>query len=55
MLIDLGRHESMIAEALHTDTLFYLSGLLSLLADLEIVNLHNMWRAGALLSQLLAG
>ena len=33
----------MIAEALHTGILFYLSGLLSLLAGLAIVNLHNTW------------
>ena len=31
----------MIAEALHTGIVFYLSGLLSLLAGLAIVNLHN--------------
>ena len=45
MLINLGTYESMIAEALHTGILFYLSGLLSLLAGLAIVNLHNMWCA----------
>ena len=45
MLINLGMYESMIAEALHTGIVFYLSGLLSLLAGLAIVNLHNMWRA----------
>jgi hypothetical protein len=33
----------MIAEALHTG--FLLSGLLSLLAGLAIVNLHNTWCA----------
>ena len=43
MLINLGMYESMIAEALHTGILFYLSGLLSLLAGLAIVNLHNIW------------
>jgi len=31
----------MIAEALHTGVLFYLSGLLSLLGDLAIVNLKQ--------------
>jgi hypothetical protein len=31
MLINLGMYETMIAEALHTGVLFYLSGLLSLL------------------------
>ena len=45
MLINLGMYESMIAEALHTGILFYLSGLLSLLAGLAIVNLHNIWCA----------
>jgi hypothetical protein len=28
---------------LHTGILFYLSGLLSLLAGLAIINLHNTW------------
>ena len=45
MLINLGMYENMIAEALHTGVLFYLSGLLSLLGGLAIVNLHNMWCA----------
>mgnify|MGYP006365229181 FL=1 len=45
MLINLGMYESMIAEALRTGIVLYLSGLLSLLAGLAIVNLHNMWRA----------
>ena len=45
MLINLGMYETMIAEALHTGILFYLSGLLSLLAGLAIVNLHNTWCA----------
>ena len=43
ILINLGMYESMIAEALHLGILFYLSGLLSLLAGLAIVNLHNTW------------
>jgi hypothetical protein len=43
MLINLGMYESLIAEALHPGILFYLSGLLSLLAGLAIVNLHNTW------------
>ena len=42
MLINLGMYESMIAEALHTGILFYLSGLVSLLAGLAIVNLHTI-------------
>jgi hypothetical protein len=45
MLINLGVYESMIAEALHTGILLYLSGLLSLLGGLAIVNLHNTWCA----------
>jgi hypothetical protein len=45
MLINLGMYESMIAEALRIGILFYLSGLLSLLAGLAIVNLHNTWCA----------
>jgi hypothetical protein len=45
ILINLGMYESMIAEALHTGMLFYLSGLLSLLAVLTIINLHNTWCA----------
>jgi hypothetical protein len=46
----------MIAEALHTGIVFYLSGLLSLLAGLAIVNLHNMGaRTGASSSLFLAG
>jgi hypothetical protein len=35
MLINLGMYESMIAEALRIGILFYLSGLLSLLAGLR--------------------
>ena len=45
ILINLGMYESMIAEALHPGILFYLSGLLSLLAGLAIINLHNTWYA----------
>lgn len=45
MLTNLGMYESMITEALHPGVLFYLSGLLSLLAGLAIINLHNRWRA----------
>ena len=44
MLMNLGMYESMIAKALHPGVLFYLSGLLSLLAGLAIVNLHNRWQ-----------
>ena len=48
MLINLGMYESMIAEALHTGILFYLSGLLSLLAKRGV-------RTGASSSRFLAG
>ena len=44
MLGNLGLYESMIAEGLHPGILFYLSGLLSLLAGLAIVNVHNRWQ-----------
>jgi hypothetical protein len=43
MLVNLGIYESVIAEALHTGILFYLSGLLSLPAGLPIITLHNTW------------
>lgn len=43
MLINLSTYESMVTEALHPGILLYLSGLLSLLAGLAIVNLHNTW------------
>ena len=35
---------SVLAEALHFGVLFYLSGLVSLLAGMAIVNLHNLWQ-----------
>jgi hypothetical protein len=44
MLINLDMYESMIAEGLRLGILFYLSGLLSLLGGLAIVNLHNRWQ-----------
>ena len=44
MLINLDMYETMIAEGLHPGILFYLSGFLSLLAGLAIVNLHNTWQ-----------
>ena len=53
MLINLGMYESMIGEALHVGILFYLSGLLSLLAGLAFINLHNTWLTGASLSRFL--
>ncbi|RWM06503.1 hypothetical protein [Mesorhizobium sp.] len=44
MLINLDMYETMIAEGLRPGILLYLSGLLSLLAGLAIVNLHNRWQ-----------
>ena len=44
ILVNLGLYERMIAEGLQPGIVFYLSGLLSLLAGLAIVNLHNRWR-----------
>jgi hypothetical protein len=44
VLINLSTYERMIAEALRPGILLYLSGLLSLLAGLAIINLHNTWR-----------
>ena len=56
MLINLGMYESMIAEALHTGIVFYLSGLLSLLAGLAIVKLQICGaQTGASSSLFLAG
>jgi len=37
-------YETMIADGLRPGILFYLSGFLSLLAGLSIVNLHNVWQ-----------
>jgi hypothetical protein len=44
MLFNLDLYESMTAEALLPGILFYLTGQLSLLAGLAIVNLHNKWQ-----------
>jgi uncharacterized membrane protein len=41
MLINLSIYERMIAEALRPGTLLYLSGVLSLLAGLAIINLQK--------------
>lgn len=45
MLINVDLYNTMIAEALHPVILLYLSGVLSMIAGLAIVNLHNRWRA----------
>ncbi|WP_431323181.1 hypothetical protein [Rhizobium sp. YTU87027] len=44
MLINRDAYRGMILEALHFGILFYLSGFISLLAGLAIVNLHNRWQ-----------
>ncbi|MDR6754869.1 hypothetical protein J2Y48_000142 [Mycoplana sp. BE70] len=44
MLVNIGMYEKMIVDALHFGILLYLSGLLSMLAGLAIVNLHNKWQ-----------
>ena len=44
MLVNLSMYETIIAEGLHAGILLYLSGFLSLLAGLAIVNLHNRWQ-----------
>ena len=43
MLINQIYYQGVIAEGLRSSVFFYLSGLLSLLAGLAIVNLHNLW------------
>jgi hypothetical protein len=45
MLANQSLYQAMISEALHSSVLIYLSGLLSLLAGLAIVNVHNSWHA----------
>jgi hypothetical protein len=56
ILINLGMYESMIAEALHPGILFYLSGLLSLLAVSRSSICTTLGaRTGASLSRCLAG
>ena len=44
MLVNQSIYEMMIGEFLHSSALIYLSGLLSLLGGLAIVNVHNSWR-----------
>ena len=44
MLVNQGVYEAMIGEFLHSSALIYVSGLLSLLGGLTIVNVHNSWR-----------
>ncbi|PDT08321.1 hypothetical protein [Rhizobium sp. M1] len=44
MLLNLGLYRTIIAEGLHAGILLYLSGFLSMLGGLAIVNLHNRWQ-----------
>ena len=46
MLVNQTFYQSMISEFLHSSALIYLSGLLSLIAGLAIVNVHNTWTSG---------
>ena len=46
MLVNQSFYQSVISEFLHSTALVYLSGLLSLLAGLAIVNVHNSWTSG---------
>ena len=46
MLVNQSIYQAMISEFLHSTALVYLSGLLSLLAGLAIVNVHNSWTSG---------
>ncbi len=45
MLANLSVYQAMISEFLHSAALVYLSGVLTLLGGLAIVNVHNSWRA----------
>jgi uncharacterized MnhB-related membrane protein len=45
MLTNQDTYHAIIGEFLHSGALVYLSGLLSLLAGIAIVNAHNAWRA----------
>lgn len=44
MLLNLGLYQTIIAEGLRGGILLYLSGFLSMLGGLAIVNLHNRWQ-----------
>jgi hypothetical protein len=45
MLANLSIYQAMISEFLHSTALVYLSGVMTLLGGLAIVNVHNSWRA----------
>jgi uncharacterized membrane protein len=45
MLTNQDTYHALVSEFLHSRALVYLSGLLSLLGGLAIVNVHNSWRA----------
>ena len=46
MFVSQSVYQALISEFLHSAALVYLSGLLSLIAGLAIVNVHNSWTAG---------
>ena len=46
MFVNQSIYQAMINDFLHSTALVYLSGLLSLLAGLVIVNVHNSWTLG---------
>ena len=46
MLVNQSIYQAMISDFLHSAALVYLSGMLSLLAGLAIVNVHNSWTSG---------
>jgi uncharacterized membrane protein len=46
MLVNQSIYQAMISDFLHSTALVYLSGVLSLLAGLAIVNVHNSWTSG---------
>jgi len=46
VLLNEPNYAAMITEATHSPTLIYLSGLLSLLPGVAILNVYRMWAAG---------
>lgn len=45
MFVSQSVYQALISEFLHSAALVYLSGLLSLIAGLAMVNVHNSWSA----------
>jgi hypothetical protein len=46
MLVNQSVYQGLISEFLHSTALVYLSGLLSLIGGLAVVNVHNSWSSG---------